>query len=254
MFGNLFHVALYQPIFNLFVGLYNILPGHDVGVVIFIITLAVRALVYPLTSSSIKAQRSLQEIQPKLEALKKQHANDKQALAQATMEMYKNNKVNPLTSCLPMLVQLPILIALYLVLRDGLASKDIATSLYSFVQNPGTINPVSLNIFNLSTPSYVLSILAGLAQFWQARSLTRKSPPATAGAGGKDENMMAMMNKQMLYVMPVLTAVIGFSLPGGLTLYWFVSTALMALQQQFLSKQSSSSNPPPAVIEGQIVK
>ncbi len=256
MFGTLFHVALYQPMFNIFVGLYNILPGHDVGVVIFIITLAVRALVYPLTSSSIKAQRSMQELQPKLEAIKAQYKEDKQAQAQATMELYKNNKVNPLTSCLPLLIQLPILIALYLVLRDGLASKDIAASLYPFVHNPGTINPVSLGVFNLSTPSIVLSVLAGFAQFLQARGLMRKSPPKAAGVGGKDEDMMAMMNKQMLYVMPVLTAIIGVRLPAGLTLYWCVSTGLMALQQYILTKGGNKPTTPssqPPVIEGQIV-
>lgn len=153
-----------------------------------------------------------------------------------------------------MLVQLPILIALYLVLRDGLASKDIALSLYSFVHNPGTINPISLGVFNLSTPSIVLSVLAGAAQFWQAKSLMRKSPPATAGKGAKDEDMMAMMNKQMLYVMPVLTAIIGFKLPAGLTLYWCISTALMALQQQWLAKKiPTSSGPAAPVIEGKIV-
>ncbi len=256
MFGTLFHVALYQLMFNIFVGLYNVLPGHDVGIVIFIITLAVRALVYPLTSASIKAQRSLQDMQPKLEAIKQQFSNGNQAQAQATMEVYKNNKVNPLTSCLPMLVQLPILIALYLVLRDGLASKDIAASLYSFVHNPGTINPISLGIFSLAKPSIVLSVLAGAAQFWQARSLVRKSPPKVAGSGAKDEDMMAMMNKQMLYVMPVLTAIIGLRLPAGLTLYWCVSTGLMALQQQLLAKKSTAippSNPSAPIIEGQIV-
>lgn len=254
MFATLFHVALYQPMFNIFVGLYNIIPGHDVGIVIFVITLAVRALVYPLTTSSIKAQRSLQELQPKLEALKQKYANDKQAQAQATMELYKNHQVNPLTSCLPMLVQLPILIALYLVLRDGLASKDIAASLYAFVHNPGFINPVSLGIFDLAQPSTVFSLLAGAAQFWQARGLMKKTPPPGAGAGAKDETMMAMMNKQMLYVMPALTAIIGFRLPSGLTLYWFVSTTLMALQQQLLAKKTpTSAGPATPVIEGKIV-
>ena len=72
MFSQLFHVVLYQPLFNIFVGLYNIVPGHDVGVVILIITILIRLLVYPLTASSIKSQKSLQELQPKLEELKKQ--------------------------------------------------------------------------------------------------------------------------------------------------------------------------------------
>lgn len=248
--ANLFHVILYQPIFNAFIGLYNIIPGHDVGVVILIITIIIRLILYPLTSSSIKAQRSLQELQPKLDAIKKLYPEDKQKQAQATMELYKNNKVNPFTSCLPMLIQLPVLIALYLVMRDGLASNNIAQNLYSFVHNPGQINSISFKIFNLGAPSVVLAVMAGLAQFWQAKSLTRKNPPKEAGAGGKDESMTVMMNKQMLYFMPVMTALIGLRLPAGLTLYWFLSTMLMAIQQMILFKKAK---PSAAVIEGEIV-
>lgn len=254
---QIFHLVLYQPIFNAFVALYNIIPGHDVGVVILVITVVIRLVLYPLTTSSIKAQKSMQELQPKLEEIKKKFASDKQQQAAATMALYREHKVNPLTSCLPMLVQLPILIALYLVLRDGLASTKLAENLYSFVVNPGTINPTSLGLFDLAKPNTVLAVLAGLAQYWQAKMLVRKSPPPEAGAGGKDEGLAAMMNKQMLYFMPVLTVVISFSLPAGLTLYWFLSTVLMALQQLVMFKRPATL--PPAgdggsVIEGTVVK
>jgi YidC/Oxa1 family membrane protein insertase len=247
----MFHTILYQPIFNVFVFLYNVIPGHDVGLVILSITILVRLVLYPLTGSSIKAQRALQELQPKMEAVKKQYADDKQKQTQAIMELYKNNKVNPITSCLPMLVQLPILIALYMVLRDGLASKDLANSLYSFVSNPGTINQISLHVFDMAKPNYVLAVLAGLAQYFQAKTLTRKSPPKEAGEGSKDEAMTVMMNKQMLYFMPVMTVVIGFTLPAGLTLYWFFSTLLMALQQVWLFKKPKTNG---NIVEGEIVK
>lgn len=248
---SIFNTILYQPIFNIFVFLYNIIPGHDVGVVILALTIFVRLALYPLTGSSIKSQRALQDLQPKLAAIKKQYADDKQKQTQAIMELYKTNKVNPLTSCLPMLVQLPILIALYMVLRDGLDSKNLADSLYSFVANPGTINQISLGFFNMAKPNYVLAALAGLAQYWQAKTLSRKNPPAEAGAGGKDEAMMSMMNKQMLYFMPAMTVLIGLSLPAGLTLYWFFGTVLMALQQIYTSKKIKTN---PGIIEGEVVK
>lgn len=248
---SLFHTILYQPIFNLFVFLYNVIPGHDVGLVILAITILVRLVLWPLTSSSIKSQRALQDLQPKMAAIKKQFPDDKQKQTQAIMELYKNNKVNPFTSCLPMLVQLPILIALYMVLQDGLNSKNLTDSLYTFVSNPGTINQISLGIFNMAKPNYVLAILAGAAQYWQAKTLMTKNPPQEAGQGGKDEAMTAMMNKQMLYFMPILTVVIGFTLPAGLTLYWFFSTLLMALQQVFLFKKSKTNG---NIVEGEIVK
>ncbi len=264
MLSQIFHVILYQPLFNIFVFLYNIIPAHDVGITIILLTLLVRLVLWPLTSSSIKSQRTLQEMQPKMNEIKKKFANDKQAQAQATMELYKTTKVHPLASCLPTLLQLPILIALYLVLRDGLASSNIAQNLYSFIGNPGTINPVSFGIFNLSQASIVLAVLAGVAQFFQAKTLSRKSPPKEAGAGAKDEDMMSMMNKQMLYLMPLMTILIGSRFPAGLTLYWFFSTLLMVLQQLYVNNKLAKAKPPTTdtkppsiggnVIEGEIIK
>jgi len=250
---HLFHIFLFQPIFNIFVGLYNLVPGHDVGVVVLIITILIRLALYPLTNKSIKAQRSLQELQPKMEEMKKKYKDDKQKQTQAIMELYKNNKVNPLGSCLPMLVQLPILIALYMVLRDVLASNNLAENLYSFIANPGTIEVISFGFLDMSKPSIVLAVMAGAAQYWQAKTMSRKQAPKKAGSGAKDENMMAMMNKQMLYFMPVLTVFIGATLPAGLTLYWFFGTLLMALQQVYLNKKPSDDPKSDNVIEGEIV-
>lgn len=259
MISSIFNTILYQPLFNIFVGLYNILPGHDVGLVIIVITILLRLAVYPLTSSSIKAQKALQELQPKLEELKKKYAGDQQKIAQATMELYKNNKVNPLASCLPLLVQLPILIALYWVMQDGLASTNLAEKLYSFISNPGTINPISFGFLDLSKPNVILAILAGGAQYLQAKTLNRQAPPPPSDPGKKDENMMVIMNKQMLYMMPIMTVVIGIGLPSGLTLYWFWSTILMAAQQYLLMKNKDDKNGgltpgENKVIEGEVVK
>jgi len=232
---EIFQTVLYQPIFNAFVALYNLIP--DVGIVILVITLLMKIILYPLTNKSIKAQQSLSALQPKMQELKEKYKGDQQTLAQETMKLYKDHKVNPLGSCLPLLIQLPIFIALYLVMRDGLTGQNF-NLLYSFVPNPGTINPISLGFLNLVNPSIPLAVLAGLAQFWQAKTMTRKRPPKKAGEGSKDEDMMAMMNKQMLYVMPVLTIIIGIKLPGGLSLYWFISTLLTALQQYWVGRNT----------------
>lgn len=254
--GAIFNTFLYQPLFNIFVALYNLIPTHDVGIVIIIITILLRLALYPLTNKSLKAQKDLQELQPKLEEIKTKYKDDKQGQAQATMELYKNNKVNPFASCLPLVAQLIILIALYQVLRNMLnPAYDIASHLYSFIKNPGVINQMSFGFLDLAHRSIVLAVLAGAAQFWQAKSMSTKRPPVAAGAGGKDENMMVIMNKQMLYMMPAMTVFIGISLPAGLTLYWFWSTLLMALQQVWLFKKKNETPPtPPGVIEGKIVE
>jgi len=244
---HFFEVVLYQPLFNIFVWLYNFVP--DVGVVILIITVLIKMALYPLTSSSINSQKALTELQPKLEAIKKKHKGDQQTIAQETMKMYKENKVSPFASCLPLLIQMPILIAFYYVLRTGLGSDDFSL-LYPFIQNPEHINTVTLGLVDLGKMNIPLALLAGAAQWWQAKMMTRKKPPKAAGAGGKDEGMMGMMNKQMLYFMPILTVFIGTQLPGGLMLYWFLSTLLMAFQQLVIFKNRDKKEG--EVIEGKV--
>jgi YidC/Oxa1 family membrane protein insertase len=237
----LFELILYRPILNLFIGIYDIIP--DIGVVILLLTILIKAALYPLTTASIRAQKSLTDLQPKLEDIKTTHKGNQQMIAQETMRLYKEHKVNPFGSCLPILIQLPVFIALYWVLQTGLGNGNIDALLYGFVPHPGALNTISLGFLDLSRRSIVLAVFAGAAQYWQAKMMTRKRPPAAAGAGAKDEDMAAMMNKQMLYMMPVMTVFIGIQLPAGLSLYWFLSTILTALQQKFIFKQHAPPDP-----------
>jgi YidC/Oxa1 family membrane protein insertase len=231
----MFHTILYQPLFNLLIWLYDVIPGHDLGFAIIAISLLIRLILWPLSRSSIKSQKALQNLQPKLDALKEQHKGDKEGLAKAMMELYKNEKVNPMSSCLPLLIQLQILWALYRVLCDGM-NTDSLVSLYPFVDRPESINLVFLGFINLAEPYLIMAIIAGLLQFVQTKMLMAKRPPKALRkeSGAKDEDMMAQMNKSMLYFMPVMTVVIGASLPGGLTLYWIIMN-LFAIFQQALA-------------------
>lgn len=232
---EIFNTIIYQPLFNLLVWLYNIVPGHDTGIVIILFTIVIKVILWPLSASSIKSQRSMTALQPKIEELKAKHKDDKQALAAATMALYRENKVNPFSSCLPLLIQLPVLLGLYWVLSAGLKGENFGL-LYSFVHNPGQLNHMAFGFLDLAKPSVALAVFAGLSQYFQARMLTHQRPVVDT-PGSKDENMMAMMNKQMLYFMPILTVLIGLQLPGGLSLYWFVTTLLTILQQHLLFKK-----------------
>jgi YidC/Oxa1 family membrane protein insertase len=236
--SHLFQIIFYQPIFNLLVWLYNVIPGHDIGVAIIVMTVIIRALLWPLSRQSIRSQKALQEIQPKVEELKKKYAGNQQEQGKAMLALYKENKVNPFSSCLPLLIQLPFLWAVFRVFQAGLKNGSLDL-VYSFVARPESINAVSLGFLNLAKPNYVLAILAGAAQFWQAKMMITKKP-AIKSPESKDENMAAMMNKQMLYMMPVLTVFIGVTLPGGLTLYWFITTLLMALQQLYMFRKKDT--------------
>jgi YidC/Oxa1 family membrane protein insertase len=192
----------------------------------------------------MKSQKALQELQPKLDALKVQYKDNKEQLAQEMMKLYKEQKVNPMSSCLPILIQLPIIIALYQVLRSGLNAEHFEF-LYAFVVSPGEFNTLFLGFMDLTAVQPILAVLAAGAQFLQTRMLTRKQPPA-AVKGEKDaddESMMAMVNKNMSYTMPLVTLVIGLSLSGGLTLYWLTTTVVTVVQQWFVYRQPSENAP-----------
>jgi YidC/Oxa1 family membrane protein insertase len=237
--SELFHVIFYQPILNLLVFFYNIIPGNDIGVAIVVLTVLIRAILYPLNQQSIKSQKALKDLQPKIDELKKKYANDKTEQGRAMMELYKAEKVNPFSSCLPLLIQFPFLIAVYYVFRDGLTGNKALELVYSFISRPETLNPITLGFFDLSKPSIALAILAGLAQFWQAKMMVTTRPPQKI-AGAQDEDMMAIMNKQMVYLMPALTVFIGITFPGGLTLYWLITTLLTGLQQLYIFKKTTN--------------
>ncbi|MCX6779308.1 MAG: YidC/Oxa1 family membrane protein insertase [Candidatus Magasanikbacteria bacterium] len=239
MISSIFHSIIYQPLFNVLIFLYNIIPGHDFGVAIVIITALVRLILWPISNKSIRAQKSMQGLQPKINALKTQYKDDKQKLAQATMELYKTEKINPFSSCLPLLIQLPILIGFYWVLSAGLKSQSFEI-LYPFISNPGSIKTIAFGFLDLSKANIILAVLAGAAQFWQTKMLPMQ-PPVVKGEGSKDESMTAMMNKQMMYMMPLMTVFIGATIPAGLTLYWLVTTLLTVLQQIMVFKKQNDS-------------
>lgn len=230
---RLFHIVFYQPIFNVLVYIYNNIAYADIGLTIIILTVLIKLILLPFSLSATRSQKALHKLQPKVEALKLQYKDNKEALSKALMQLYKEEKVNPFSSCLPLLIQLPFLFAIYKVFIAGLGNFKEASEelLYSFVHNPGTINSIAFGMIDLSQRSIILAFLAGGAQFFQTKMLIHTKTTKAAGPGAKDENALASMNKNMMYMMPIFTVFIGMNLPGGLALYWFVTTLLMILQQ-----------------------
>ena len=246
----MFQTFFYQPVLNLLVFLYNIVPGNDLGIAIILLTIVIKLLLLPLSKKSIKSQKALQDLQPKTEELKKKFKDNKEAMSKAMLELYKKNKVNPFSSCLPLIIQLPFLFAVFRVFRDGFDNGTLDL-VYPFITRPEAINYISLGFIDLSVRNIPMAVMAGAAQFWQTKMMMTKKPPIKS-PGAKDENMAAIMNKQMLYFMPLLTVVIGIQFPGGLALYWLVTTVLTGAQQAWLfNKDEKKDN---KIIEGEIVK
>lgn len=241
---QLFNTIFYEPIFNLLIFIYNIIPNHDIGIAIIILTILLKLLLLPLNIKSLRSQKALQDLQPKINEIKTTLKDKKEEMTKAMMELYRKEKVNPFSSCLPLLIQLPFLIALYRVLLTGLNSEGFG-ALYSFVSSPGHINPVAFGFVNLSEPHNIaLSLLAGAAQFIQGKMMITTPPPKETkkDPGSKDEAMLGSMNKQMLYFMPAITVFIGYSLPGGLVLYWFIMNLLTIVQQWFFLGKKHNIN------------
>jgi len=230
-----FHAILYKPLYNLLIALVAFMPGHDMGLAIIAITIIIRLILHPFSISAFRSQRSIQRMQPMLRELKEKHKGDQKAFGEASMKLYKDNKVNPASSCLPLLLQLPILLALYWVLRDGMNSVDVS-QLYSFIPHPENVSAIAFGFLDLHKSNAIIAILAGAAQFIQAKMIQTPAP-AIKTEGSKDEAMMSMMNKQVLYLMPLLTVFIGWSLPAGLTIYWFLATVLTIAQQWYIFRK-----------------
>ena len=232
VFSNIFNTILYQPLFNALVLLYEYLPGRDFGVAVIALTLIIRLLFYPLMVQSIKSQKSLSELQPKIQEIQNKYKDDKEKQARATMELYQKEKINPLGGCLPLLIQLPILFALYRVFWQGFQPEAMAM-LYSFVPHPGAIDPTFLGIINLGEVSLVLAILAGVTQFFQTKMITPRTPRPKKGEGEMITRFSGTMQKQMLYFFPIFTVFILWRLPAAIGLYWVI-TALFSILQQYL--------------------
>ena len=217
---EIFFTLFYQPIFNLLIFLYNIVPLHDLGVAIILLTLIVRLLLYPLSKKAIESQKGLQEVQPEIERIKEKYKNDKEKMGPELMALYKEKNINPFSSCLPILIQLPFLIAIYKVFFNILSKGEGMDALYVFVHNPETINTIAFGFINFVDKSIWIAFLAGLATFWQSKMMMAKK-----------QQINSPMATQMMYMMPVITVVIGSSFPAGLTFYWLINTLFSVLQQ-----------------------
>ncbi len=229
----LFNEIFYRPLFNGLIFLYNIVPGHDMGVSIIILTILIRFILWPLTSKSIKNQKVLTKIQPQIEEIKKKFKDNKEAQAKALMGLYSENKINPLAGFLPLVIQIPIIFALWRVFLNSL-NLDL-NSLYSFIPAPAHVQSIFLGLVDLSHKSVVLAVLAGVLQYFQTKMIMPSHAKAPGGGPSGSSDFGRIMSQQMLYFGPILSIIIFWSLPAALPLYWIVVT-LLTLLQQYLNR------------------
>jgi YidC/Oxa1 family membrane protein insertase len=210
-------------------------------VAIIFLTIIIRVILYPISIKAVNSQKGLQKLQPKIQEIQKKYKDDKEKQAKETLELYKKEKINPFSGLLLALIQLPILIALYQVFWNGLKPSELV-NLYQFVLNPGQINALFLHIMDLSKPNLILAILAGLTQYYQSKMLIPKAVSSDVKKS-KEADFSQIMQKQMVYFLPVFTIIILLSLPSALGLYWTVSGLFSIIQQYFIFKKDNKPEP-----------
>ncbi len=221
----------YKPIYNTLIYFIKVVPHKDLGWAIILLTFIIKLILLIPNQKALKAQKRMQQVQPQLEALKKKYAHDQQMLAQETMKIWKKYKVNPMDSCLPILVQFPILIALFYVVRD--VNVVNPTLLYPpFADFDVTsIQTNFMGVMELKEKSLlILPIIIGLLQFGQMKLSFAKLKNAQT-------NQLPMMNSVMLYGLPLMIAVFTASLPAAVGFYWGTST-LFGIGQQAVVNRS----------------
>src|SRR3989344_212001 len=214
----LYNEILYKPLFNILMFFYNVIPGHDLGIAIIVLTVVIRLIFTPLSLKAQRSQKAMNALGPKIKEIKEKFKKDQVAQGSAIMQLYKENGVSPVAGCVPILIQLPILIALYQVFIAGLKPESLSM-LYPFIQTPETINSSFLGLFNITTSNKFLALIAGGLQYLQSK---QSAQMMSAGSAAPE---MAALNKQMTYFFPILIVAIGWNLSAGLILYWVATTA-----------------------------
>ena len=196
--------------------LYSLTAGigfPSYGLAIIIMTIIVKLILYPLTAKQISSTKAMMDLQPKMKAIQEKYKNDKVLLNQKLAELYKDQGINPLAGCLPLLVQMPIMIGIFYGIRD-----------FSYV---GPNNFLWIQNISQPDPLFILPVLSALTTFIQSK----QSMPDTSSA----------QNKIMLYFMPIFIGYISFQFPAGLVLYWVVMNIMQIGQQALMNKKTSAA-------------
>lgn len=232
MIGTIFNEILVRPFLNILVLFYGFIP--DFGVSIIILTIIIKVILFPLNRKAIKLQLSMAAIQPKVKEIRQKYKKDFKKQHDELQKLYAEHNIkNPLTGCLPIIVQIPVLLALFRVFSTGLEPAKLAM-VYSFISRPEIINPFFIGLFDLSQTNILLAVLAGGAQFIHSRLTLPKKKNNAISKG----DIQSLMGRQMLYFLPIMTLFIASALPSALALYWLTST-IFSIVQQLITKQKA---------------
>lgn len=268
MFASIFTTIIIQPIFNLLVLIYALLPGHNFGLAIIIFTLLVRLLMWPLVKKQLNQAKAMRELAPEIKKIKQAAKGDRQKESQMTMELYKEREINPFASIGILVVQLPIIIGLYSGLNRIIKDPhQIISFSYSGLHNLGWMKTLAhdihrfddslLGFVNLGRkaidqhgiywPAMIIVALAAVAQYYQSRQLMPKSQDSRslrqilreAGQGRQADQseVNAAVGRGTLFLVPGMVFIFGLNFAAALPLYWLVTSTIAYIQQARILKE-----------------
>ncbi len=236
----IWNTIFYQPIYNTLLFIISNITFGDVGFAIILITLVVKFVLYPLTKKSIRSQILMKKMEPELKLIKKNFPN-KEEQAKQTFELYKKNGTNPFSGCIVVLIQLPVIIALYYVIYKGLSVDT--NVVYSFIHKPEVFHTKFLGLIEMNSKSIVLAVLAGITQFIQGYLASPVKPKVEIVTESDinekksfQDEMASSMQMNIKYILPVFIAVIAWQISSAIALYFVTSNIFTIVQEWYIRK------------------
>ncbi len=289
--ADLWNALIVQPIFNLLVLIYGLLPGHNFGLAIIIFTIIVRLLMWPLVKKQLHQVKVMRKLQPELKRIKKEAAGDKRKESTLMMELYKERGINPFGTIGVLMLQIPILIGLYIGLQKVVKDPSVIDTLaYPFMQHLPWIDYISHHIGQFDTtlfgvidlkraalgpagvywPAMLIVVGSAVAQFFQskqlspdakdARSLKTILREAKEGKQADQSEVNASVGRSMRFLLPGMIFLFTVNIPSALALYWLVSGLTALVQQGIVLRgdteemEAAADKSGKAVIEGEVVE
>lgn len=242
-FTKLFRAFITKPFLNFLIFIASILPGHSLGVSIIILTLVVKFLLFIPTQHSLKGQKKMQKAQPLLDEIRRRHKEDPKRMQEETMKVWKEHGINPFQSCLPLLIQMPVLIGVFYVVRDGSLLALSRHLIYPFYQHlTWTFGTTFLGLDLLKPNVYLFPPLLVILQFLQmklsfAMAKKKREQSGSDKPQNEAEKSQQLQQKMMLYGLPLMIGVFAFRFPAAVSLYWGISTVFAIGQQVVVNRK-----------------
>ncbi len=227
-----YHTIFFNPLYNTLILLFKILPWADAGLIVIILTILVRLIMFPLSRKAVLTQVKMAEINPELAKIKEQYKDKTEEQARLTLALYKKKGINPFSGILVVIIQIPIILALY---RIFLHFPEINNSiLYSFITAPNHINTLFLGFLDITAKSAILALLAAISTSIQFKvSMQGQTSPKGTSFG---DNLTRSMQSQMKYFFPVIVFFISYKISGVIALYWLTTNLFTIAQELFVRK------------------